>query len=190
MHTGLSGDEILYVGDHIFGDIMKSKGTLNWRTMLVLDELEKELPKLEKYKPLLDNIYSAITNLEDIENELQKLRSRMTTNTRKISKANQNGDSKKVHYLDVENSKLTDQVTDFEEKFETQSNIVRTLIKEREAAIHPIWGELMKVGLERSRFANQVKTFACIYTSRVSNLRYYSARKRFISYYEILPHDP
>ena len=43
--TNLSGDDILYVGDHIFGDIMKSKGTLNWRTMLIMDELEEELPK-------------------------------------------------------------------------------------------------------------------------------------------------
>ena len=189
-HTGLSGDEILYVGDHIFGDIMKSKGTLNWRTMLVLDELEKELPKLEQYKPLLNKIYDSITELESIENELQKLRSRITTNNRKINKASQNSDQKKVHYLHVENQKLTEQLNAVDAQFKDQSQVVRSLIKERESAIHPIWGELMKVGLERSRFANQVKTFACIYSSRVSNLRYYSSRKRFISYYEMLPHDP
>jgi len=29
------GDEVLYVGDHIFGDILKSKKSLNWRTLLV-----------------------------------------------------------------------------------------------------------------------------------------------------------
>lgn len=34
------GDEVLYVGDHIFGDILKSKKSLNWRTMLVVPELE------------------------------------------------------------------------------------------------------------------------------------------------------
>jgi len=38
-----SGTEVLYVGDHIYGDILKSKKTLGWRTMLVVPELEPEL---------------------------------------------------------------------------------------------------------------------------------------------------
>lgn len=189
-HTKLSGDEILYVGDHIFGDIMKSKGTLNWRTMLILDELEKELPKLESLKPQLENIYGAISKLEEMETELQKLRSRRVANIRKITKAEESKDSKRVHYLEIENEKLSSQISERQTDFDVQTKQVKNLIKQRESAVHPIWGELMKVGLERSRFANQVKNFACIYTSRVSNLRYYSSRKRFISYYEILPHDP
>ena len=27
--------QVLYVGDHIYGDILRSKKTLGWRTMLV-----------------------------------------------------------------------------------------------------------------------------------------------------------
>jgi predicted HAD superfamily phosphohydrolase YqeG len=34
---------VLYVGDHIYGDILRSKKTLGWRTMLVVPELESEL---------------------------------------------------------------------------------------------------------------------------------------------------
>ena len=34
---------MLYVGDHIYGDILRSKKTLGWRTMLVVPELESEL---------------------------------------------------------------------------------------------------------------------------------------------------
>ena len=34
-----SGNQILYVGDHIYGDVMRSKKTLGWRTMLVVPEL-------------------------------------------------------------------------------------------------------------------------------------------------------
>ena len=34
---------MLYVGDHIYGDILRSKKTLGWRTMLVVPELETEL---------------------------------------------------------------------------------------------------------------------------------------------------
>lgn len=187
--TGLSGDEILYVGDHIFGDIMKSKGTLNWRTMLVVEELERELPKLEALKPKLQEIYSALTTLEEVEAELSKLKSKLRHNNRNIHKASTNGDEKKAHYIQVESEKIMESIQTTEEKFKGQETLLKTLIKEREAAVHPVWGELMKVGLERSRFANQVSTFACIYTSRVSNLRYYSASKKYMSYYEILPHD-
>ena len=31
------------MGDHIYGDILRSKKTLGWRTMLVVPELETEL---------------------------------------------------------------------------------------------------------------------------------------------------
>ncbi len=31
----LSGQDVLYVGDHIYGDIVKSKKSVGWRTMLV-----------------------------------------------------------------------------------------------------------------------------------------------------------
>jgi hypothetical protein len=37
---------VLYVGDHIYGDIVKSKKDIGWRTMLVVPELEVELDKL------------------------------------------------------------------------------------------------------------------------------------------------
>jgi HAD superfamily 5'-nucleotidase-like hydrolase len=42
-HLGISGDEILYVGDHIFGDVHVSKSVLRWRTALILRELEDEI---------------------------------------------------------------------------------------------------------------------------------------------------
>lgn len=43
-----SGMEVLYVGDHIYGDILRSKKTLGWRTMLVVPELESELDVLSR----------------------------------------------------------------------------------------------------------------------------------------------
>lgn len=41
--TGQACLQVLYVGDHIYGDILRSKKTLGWRTMLVVPELETEL---------------------------------------------------------------------------------------------------------------------------------------------------
>ncbi len=35
---------------------------------------------------------------------------------------------------------------------------------------HPVWGQLFKSGYQDSRFAQQVASYACIYTSHPSNL--------------------
>uniref|UniRef100_A0A3B3QKZ6 5'-nucleotidase, cytosolic II, like 1 n=1 Tax=Paramormyrops kingsleyae TaxID=1676925 RepID=A0A3B3QKZ6_9TELE len=39
----VKGKDILYVGDHIFGDILKSKKKQGWKTYLVVPELAREL---------------------------------------------------------------------------------------------------------------------------------------------------
>uniref|UniRef100_A0A669AX09 5'-nucleotidase, cytosolic IIb n=1 Tax=Oreochromis niloticus TaxID=8128 RepID=A0A669AX09_ORENI len=39
----LFGKDIVYIGDHIFGDILKSKKRQGWRTFLVIPELAQEL---------------------------------------------------------------------------------------------------------------------------------------------------
>ena len=64
---GAKGKDVLYVGDHIFGDILKSKKTRGWRTFLVIRELENELrvwsekrdlfAMLEKLDVQLSNMY-------------------------------------------------------------------------------------------------------------------------------------
>lgn len=40
---GAKGKDVLYVGDHIFGDILKSKKIRGWRTFLIIPELGQEL---------------------------------------------------------------------------------------------------------------------------------------------------
>ncbi|XP_077351268.1 cytosolic purine 5'-nucleotidase isoform X1 [Festucalex cinctus] len=40
---GAKGKDIVYIGDHIFGDILKSKKRQGWRTFLVVPELAQEL---------------------------------------------------------------------------------------------------------------------------------------------------
>lgn len=40
---GAKGKDVLYVGDHIFGDILKSKKIGGWRTFLIVPELVQEL---------------------------------------------------------------------------------------------------------------------------------------------------
>ncbi|XP_073509910.1 cytosolic purine 5'-nucleotidase-like isoform X1 [Phyllobates terribilis] len=91
---GVKGKDILYVGDHIFGDILKSKKRQGWRTFLVVPELAKELniwtEKSELFNELksldifLGQIYEHIdsgsceqTNISSIQKKIQKITQEM-----------------------------------------------------------------------------------------------------------------
>ncbi|XP_061589381.1 5'-nucleotidase, cytosolic II, like 1 isoform X2 [Cololabis saira] len=52
----VKGKEILYIGDHIFGDILKSKKRQGWKTFLVVPELTKELQVWEEKKNLFEEL--------------------------------------------------------------------------------------------------------------------------------------
>jgi hypothetical protein len=50
---GIHGDEILYVGDHIYTDVSQSKVHLRWRTALICRELEDEVSIISSHWPHL-----------------------------------------------------------------------------------------------------------------------------------------
>ncbi|KAM4527643.1 5'-nucleotidase, cytosolic II, like 1 [Odontesthes bonariensis] len=52
----VKGKDILYVGDHIFGDILKSKKRQGWKTFLVVPELTKELQVWEEKRNLFEEL--------------------------------------------------------------------------------------------------------------------------------------
>lgn len=80
--TGAQGKEILYVGDHIFGDIIKSKKEQAWRTFLVIPELTKEVAVWESTLSL----YTKLLNLEYILAEMfRTTEMQMKTNLPEIS---------------------------------------------------------------------------------------------------------
>ena len=48
---GCRGEEVLYVGDHIFTDVNMAKKGLSWRTCMILQELEREVTGLAYPNP-------------------------------------------------------------------------------------------------------------------------------------------
>lgn len=64
-----AGAQVLYVGDHIYGDILRSKKQLGWRTMLVVPELEKELQMLQRTAHIREVSWQPVQTL-DIESWL------------------------------------------------------------------------------------------------------------------------
>ena len=187
--TGFRGDEILYVGDHLYGDIIRSKDDVNWRTMLVVEELEKELPILEDLQSGLEEIHTKLEQRELIDQKIQRNRSRMRINERQAGRALENSDTKKARALLRENDKVAGQIAEDQAQWNSLDDDIKGLILSRSRGVHDVWGEVMKVGLEKSRFADQVTDYACVYSSRVSNLRFYSPFKKFIAAHDMLPHD-
>lgn len=60
------GKEVLYIGDHIFGDVLRSKKSRGWRTFLVVPELEHELG-------IWTDRHSLFERLGSLESTLAKL---------------------------------------------------------------------------------------------------------------------
>ena len=63
---GSTGKDVLYVGDHIFGDIIKSKKQKAWRTMLVVPELNHELKVFHEKRHLFNTLEALDTSISEL----------------------------------------------------------------------------------------------------------------------------
>ncbi|CAF0905507.1 unnamed protein product [Adineta ricciae] len=63
---GSMGKDVLYVGDHIFGDIIKSKKQKAWRTMLVVPELNHELKVFHEKRDIFNTLESLDTSISEL----------------------------------------------------------------------------------------------------------------------------
>ena len=65
----------------------------------------------------------------------------------------------------------------------------RSAEAETDDAFNPYWGPLFREGYEVSKFGEQVEAYACVYTSRVSNFRFYSPMQYFRGPRDRMPHE-
>ncbi|VAH75549.1 unnamed protein product [Triticum turgidum subsp. durum] len=70
----IHGDEILYVGDHIFTDVSQSKVHLRWRTALICRELEDEFDALIKSHAQKEKLVTLIQQKEIVGDLFNQLR--------------------------------------------------------------------------------------------------------------------
>jgi len=59
-----AGNSVLYIGDHIFSDVMISKKKHAWRTLLIIPELSHELDITEQSKKQFEEIMQIYTGLQ------------------------------------------------------------------------------------------------------------------------------
>ncbi|XP_009878517.1 PREDICTED: cytosolic purine 5'-nucleotidase-like [Charadrius vociferus] len=77
---GVKGKDILYMGDHIFGDILKSKKRQGWRTFLVVPELAQLFEELRSLDLFLAELYQHLDSgsserpdISSIKRRIQKV---------------------------------------------------------------------------------------------------------------------
>jgi HAD superfamily 5'-nucleotidase-like hydrolase len=177
-----SGPEILYVGDHIYGDILRSKKELGWRTMLVINELEAELVSLERHKDEYRRYEELLQMKDNLEDELQRLQlelSQLGAAAKGKTKVPKSERAQQLH----------ENIESLIEKRDATREALRRSMKKYHQNFHPVWGQLMKTGHQNSRFAAQVENYACLYTSKLTNLINYSPNFSFRSTRDFMPHD-
>jgi HAD superfamily 5'-nucleotidase-like hydrolase len=160
----LSGDQMLYIGDHIYGDVVSIKKTCNWRTALVLEPLEEEIDSLKKVAP----VQEAIDHLMEQKGKLEvKLNQLFTTEQEKDRKSIDTI----LAQIEKINQDISSKIGSYQEEF------------------NPYWGEVMRAGQEESRFARHVEKYACIYMSCIADFDQYTPYTYFRPVRRVLPHE-
>ena len=194
---GCSGEEVLYVGDHIFTDVNKAKKELSWRTCMVLQELEREITGLAQGRQQLQELRAVMAQRE----EYAALRNHVRAErARRAALQAQPADS--LGSLEAAGELMRDGDGDAWEAAAVRSEErLREAIEAAEARILPIiqtegahvnryWGYVSRAGwADKSHLMRQIEKYADIYTSRVSNLLPYTAYMQFTTSPQSLAHD-
>ncbi|MDH3226037.1 MAG: HAD-IG family 5'-nucleotidase [Thermoleophilia bacterium] len=163
---GIRGDEILYVGDHLFGDVHVTKITLRWRTALIVNEIEDEIREAEEFADTEQQLVSLMGRKEALERRqavarLQRLR----------------GDD------------VGDALEEIGSTIRELDDAIAPLAKRSGELTNALWGPIMRAGIDKSIFARQVERYADVYTSRASNLGLATPYAYLRAPRSDLPHD-
>lgn len=164
----LAGDDILYIGDHIYGDILRLKKDCNWRTAMVIEELDKEIENNRQAHPLNQEIEMLMKKKEPLEDELTHLM------TLRIEKA--------LELKDQQIEPLQKTISEIDAQ-------ISQLIKKQHSMYNSNWGQLMRAGNEESYFAYQLDRYACVYMEKLGDLLELSPRTYFRAIRRPLAHE-
>jgi HAD superfamily 5'-nucleotidase-like hydrolase len=196
---GAAGDDILYVGDHIYGDILRSKKESAWRTAMIIQELEGEVLAHDSCR---DDFVRA-EQLEDghdrLEDELRFYQTRFKELTRRLDQAHHahaaatNGTDAAGRAdttdLEGERGRIKRAIERVRGRLRNADTELHAIERRVDHRFHPYWGSLLKEENEESSFGAQVEEYACLYTSRVSNFLLYSPAQFFRSPRDEMAHE-
>ena len=171
------GQDILYVGDHVYGDVHQSKRVRRWRTAIVIRELEAELKALDTIREAQQRLTQLMDEKATLEVELARtvLQQRRTA----MGYLGHRGDATS---FDARISELKSALSHVDEEAGPLA------IKVGETP-NPRWGPLMRTGNDKSMMSRHVERHADIYMSRASNFLYATPFAYLRSNRGSLPHD-
>ena len=174
---GVDGDQILYVGDHMLSDVLQSKKLQQWRTALILRELEDELLSLQAWRPKQREIDRLMRQKEVLEFQFSQLRAQRQR--------------QRVGYgpILVDAEATQEAMNELRDGMLALDAKVAPLVAEGAQISNKHWGLLMRTGNDKSLLARQIEHHADIYTSRVSNFLYETPFVFLRSLRGSLPHD-
>lgn len=176
---GIPGEQILYVGDHIFADVNVSKSVNQWRTGLVLRALEGELRALESFKPVQRELSAKMTEKEVLEHRFSCLRL--------LAQRIENGYGPTPAGVSV--AALRSRMRDLRSELVALDESIGPLARKSAELVSDRWGLLLRTGNDKSHLARQIERHADVYTSRVSNFLHATPFAFLRSPRGSLPHD-
>jgi len=162
-----AGEDILYVGDHLYSDVLRSKRTLGWRSAFIMPELVEEMKVFHQQLPLRNQILG-----------LRKLRDDLAVYRDDL-----------IRTGDIQTEHVQRKLTDLDKDDETIKTVLSSLAAKYHAAFHPIWGQMFVAGYQDSRFAYFVQNYACLYTAKATNFALTSTTRSFRTSGDMLAHD-
>ena len=173
------GEQILYIGDHVYTDVRVSKAIRRWRTALILRELEEELDALASIEATQTELGRLMAKKTELESQLSEIR--LAMQRKKGSYGPEVKES--IRELDAEFSRNRAQAIELDELIGPLAHVAGEVHNQR-------WGLLMRAGNDKSHMARHVERHADVYTSRVSNFLVATPFVYLRSVRGSLPHDP
>jgi HAD superfamily 5'-nucleotidase-like hydrolase len=180
-YLGVSGYEILYVGDHMFGDVHVTKDVLRWRTALILRELEDEILAQRNFTESEQRLGFLMAQKHNLEAEGCAIR--LDLQRRRIRYVRSARGGPPMRDLSARLGEIRVLIEQLDEE-------IAPLARAASTVFNPNWGPLMRAGNDKSHLANQMERYADIYTSRVSNLMDVTPFAFLRAPRGSLPHDP
>jgi HAD superfamily 5'-nucleotidase-like hydrolase len=186
--AGIAGERVLYVGDHIYGDILRSRKVSLWRTCLVIEELEDEVAHTVRRAPDIRRLGLLESRLAQLQDDLNHQKPALASLERKLERDERLAPDLRAR-LEEGRARAKQDIDELRRASREVSRELSALEEELEHSYNPYWGFVFKEGNENSRFGEQVEDYACLYTSRVSNFLFYSPMQYFRAPRERLPHE-
>lgn len=178
-----SGDRVLFVGDHIYGDMLRSRKSSNWRTAMVLQELEHEITTHDRLRQELARLDRLDAELVHLDSELNERQAAL----RALQKMSAEGAD--LEPLTAAKRAVKEAIEKLRRELRETAAQHRMVETQIDDGFNPYWGPIFREGYEVSKFGEQVEAYACVYTSRVSNFRFYSPMQYFRGARDRMPHE-